>query len=132
MRERETLAMVRDPETREKRFTMADQKSKLATFLATKKLNVKRIIAVSHKIETLTIEDRRLKLAKRQAKAGGDGEKKAPTEKPRSGRAVTPRAIETAMAGGSVTGPVKQRILRAVNYLLEQKKAEKVDLKTLF
>ena len=47
---------------------------------------------------------------------------------------MTPRALSAAMAGGAtaVSGPTKQRILRAVNYLLEQKKKDKVELKTLF
>lgn len=105
--------------------------SKLATFLTTNKLNSKRLLAVSHNLETLTLEDRKLKLAKRQAKKSeGGGEK--PTGKPRSGRAVTSRALEAALTGGVVSGPTKQRILRAVNYLLEQKKKDKVELKTLF
>jgi hypothetical protein len=105
--------------------------SKLAQFLATKKLNSKRVLAVSHKLETLTREDRAHKLARRQAKKAEGGEKKE-VAKPRSGRPVTPRAMEAALKGTTISGPTKQRILRAVNYLLEQKKAEKVDLKTLF
>jgi hypothetical protein len=36
------------------------------------------------------------------------------------------------MAGKALTGPQKQRILRAVNTILELKKAEKIELKTLF
>ncbi len=117
---------------------MAD--TKLKTFLDSNKLNPKRVLAVSHKIETLTRDDRNLKLARRQAKKGGDaaaapaaeGEAKKPAGKPRSGRPVTPRALTSALAGGAISGPTKQRILRAVNFLLEQKKKDKVDLKTLF
>ena len=117
---------------------MADA-NKLKSFLDTNKLNPKRLLAVSHKLETLKIEDRKIKLGKRQAKAGAadgapaaeGGEKKAPS-KPRSGRPVTPRALESALKGGTVSGPTKQRILRAVNFLLEQKKKDKVDLKALF
>ena len=52
--------------------------------------------------------------------------------KPRSGRPITPRALNAALAGGPISGPSKQRILRAVNYLLEQKKKDKVELKALF
>ena len=114
---------------------MADA-NKLKSFLDTNKLNTKRLLAVSHKLETLTIADRKIKLARRQAKSGEGG---TPAEgvkkelgKPRSGRAVTPRALESALAGGTVSGPTKQRILRAVTYLLEQKKKDKVELKTLF
>lgn len=110
---------------------MAD--TKLNTFLTSNKLNPKRVIAVSHKLETLTREDRSIKLQKRQAKKGegGEGEKKE-LGKPKTGRPVTSRSLETAMKGGSISGPAKQRILRAVNYLLEQKKKDKVDLKALF
>lgn len=110
---------------------MAD--SKLTTFLTTNKLNTKRLLAVSHKLETLQKADRDIKLAKRQAKKGdgGEGEKKD-HGKPRSGRPVTDRALSSALAGKPVSGPTKQRILRAVNYLLEQKKKDKVDLKSLF
>lgn len=112
--------------------------SKLDTFLTTNKLNPKRLLAVSHKLETLRREDRDIKLARRRAKSGGEGaapaegEEKKPLGKPRSGRPVTPRALHAALTGGKISGPTKQRILRAVNYLLEQKKKDKVDLKTLF
>ena len=111
---------------------MAD--SKLNTFLTSNKLSPKRVIAVSHKLETLTRDDRRIKLAKRQAKKGdaAEGDKKESPGKPRSGRAVTERALSTALGGGTISGPTKNRILRAVNYLLEQKKKDKVELKTLF
>jgi hypothetical protein len=108
---------------------MAD--SKLHTFLTSNKLNTKRLLAVSHDLETHTEESRALKLERRRAKGGEGGEKKE-VAKPRSGRPVTPRALDTALAGKAVSGPTKQRILRAVNYLLEQKKKDKVELKTLF
>jgi len=112
------------------------EETKLSTFLNTNKLNPKRLLAVSHKLETLQREDRTAKLQKRQAKKGAEGgaaegEKKE-IAKPRSGRPVTPRALDAALKGGTISGPTKQRILRAVNYLLEQKKKDKVELRTLF
>lgn len=117
---------------------MADT-NKLSTFLDSNKLNPKRVLAVSHKLETLQRDDRAIKLGKRQGKkavAAGTAKEgdKTETAKPRSGRPVTPRALSAAMTGGAtaVSGPTKQRILRAVNYLLEQKKKDKVELKTLF
>ena len=94
---------------------MAD--TKFAQFLATKKLDRRRIVVASRQIETLQPEDRAIKHAKR---------------KPRSGRPVTNRAIDAALAGKAVSGPIKSRILRAVNRLLEQKKQEKVDLRAIF
>jgi hypothetical protein len=110
------------------------ESTKLSTFLNSNKLNPKRVLAVSHKLETLQRSDRTIKLQKRQAKKGEGGEagEKKPTEKPRSGRPVTPRALDMALKGGTISGPTKQRILRAVNYLLEQKKKDKVDLRALF
>jgi hypothetical protein len=45
---------------------------------------------------------------------------------------VTHRALEAALQGGELSGPTKTRILRAVNYLLEKKKQEKVDLRAIF
>jgi hypothetical protein len=112
---------------------MADTKSKFAAFIASKKLDSRRIIAASHQLERLQTEDRLIKLNKRRAK-GAEGGENAPkeTRKPRSGRPVTDRAMNAALTGGTVSGPTKTRILKAVNHLLEQKKQDKVDLKTLF
>ena len=115
----------------------AAPESKLAKFLSEKKLDPRRVIGASHKLESLRREDRDIRLARKRAKSGGDGEgadKKAEVakQKPRSGRPVTRRAIHAAMHGGPISGPTKTRILRAVNHLLEQKKQSKVDLKALF
>ncbi|AKU96933.1 hypothetical protein AKJ09_03597 [Labilithrix luteola] len=110
---------------------MAD--TKFSTFITENKLNPARIIAVSHKLETLQRSDRDLKLAKRQSKGEGADKKEAPAGKPRSGRSVTQRALNAALSGkATISGPTKQRILRAVNHVLEQKKKDKVELKTLF
>jgi len=108
--------------------------SKLAKFLTTKKLDPRRVLAASHNLESLRHEDRVIKLNRRRAKGGEDAEKKAEAlkSKPRSGRAVTHRAMNAAMTGAVLPGPTKTRILRAVNHLLEAKKQDKVDLKALF
>src|SRR5437899_1616054 len=107
------------------------EESKLQTFLSQNKLNAQRVLAVSHTLETHRKEDRTLKLERRRNRKVEGGEKKE-VAKPRSGRAVTPRAFATALSGGEISGPTKQRILRAVNHLLEQKKKDKVELRTLF
>jgi len=108
--------------------------TKFAEFVKAKKLDLRRILTSSHSLETLQSEDRAIRLAKRRAKGGGEGDDKAPkeTRKARSGRPVTGRALDAAVKGGSISGPTKHRILKAVNYLLEQKKQDKVDLRTLF
>ena len=106
--------------------------SKFAQFIASKKLDGRRIISASRQLEGLRPEDRLIRLNKRRArKAEGDTGTKE-TRKPRSGRPVTPRALHAALYGGSVSGPTKTRILKAVNHLLEQKKQDKVELKALF
>ena len=115
---------------------MADT-NKLATFLDTNKLNAKRLLAVSHKLETLQRADRTIKLGQRQGKkaaaeSGTPADKKDGAVKPRSGRPITSVALALALAGKTVSGPTKNRILRAINFLLEQKKKDKVDLRAIF
>jgi hypothetical protein len=111
---------------------MADA-TKFSQFIASKKIDPRRILMASHTLETLTLDDRRIKLAKRNGKKeGADASVPKETRKPRSGRPVTQRALQAALGGGTLSGPTKSRILRAVNHLLEQKKQELVDLKTLF
>ncbi len=111
--------------------------SKFAEFLDKNKIDSRRVLAASHKIERLLPEDRATKLAKRQAKANpgtpaAGGEEKAAPKKPRSGRPLTPRAVAAATSGKPITGPQKTRFVRAVNYVLSQKKKDAVDLKALF
>lgn len=112
--------------------------SKLAEFLDKNKIDPRRVIAASRKLERLQPEDRGVKLSKRQAKAnpGGapaaSGEEKTAPKKPRSGRPLTQRALTAATSGKPLTGPQKTRFVRAINYVLSQKKKDAVDLKTLF
>jgi hypothetical protein len=107
--------------------------SKFADAIKTHKIDPRRIIAASTKLERLRPEDRALRLAK--AKAKKSEEKKEGGEapkKPRSGRPVTPRALDAALAGKEISGPQKTRILRAVNHIIEQKKGSPLELKALF
>ncbi|HVR20635.1 MAG TPA: hypothetical protein VMS65_13085 [Polyangiaceae bacterium] len=115
--------------------------SKFAQFLKDNKIDPRRLIVASRGIERLKLEDRKLKLAKRQAKSAASGqpaapaaegeEKKAP-QKPRSGRPVTSRVLEAATEGKAIPAPSKNRLLRAVNRLLELKKKPAVDLRAIF
>ena len=111
---------------------MAD--TKFAQFITAKKIDRRRLLVASRQIEILRPEDRAIKLIKRQARSAADAADatKKETRKPRSGRPVTQRALDAAVQGKPVSGPTKTRILGAVNRLLEQKKQEKVDLRTLF
>jgi hypothetical protein len=113
--------------------------SKFAQFLKDNKIDPRRILVVSKRIERLQTEDRKLKFEKSRSKKGdapaaaaaAEGEKKAPA-KPRSGRPVTPRVIAAATEGKPVPAPAKTRLLRAVNRILEQKKKAAVDLRAVF
>ena len=105
--------------------------SKLSDFLAREKIDPRRLSATSHALESLTFEDRAIKTARVKAKAGGEKSELA-AKKPRSGRPVTPRQLTDALAGSTVTGPTKHKVLRAVNKLLANKKKSEVGLKDLF
>ncbi len=109
--------------------------NKFVQFLQDNKIDPRRLIVASHQIEKLRPEDRKAKLAKRQAKGGkapAEGEATKEAGKRRSGRPVTPRLLATVTAGSAVTGPAKTRLLRALNRVLEQKKKKPVELKTIF
>jgi hypothetical protein len=111
--------------------------SKFAQFLKDNKIDPRRLLVVSRRIERLQPEDRKIKFDKSKAKANpgapaaADGEKKE-AKKPRSGRPVTPRLLDAASNGKPVTGPAKTRLLRAVNRVLEQRKKPAVDLRAVF
>lgn len=109
---------------------MAD--SKFAKLLAEKKIDPRRIMAASHRLETLQSDDRAIRLAKRTGRKSEDAAAPKETRKPRSGRPVTQRAINAAMSGGTLSGPTKTRILKALNHVLTQKKQEPVELRAIF
>ena len=108
--------------------------SKIEDFLKEKKVDPRRILVASEKLEKLRPEDRSIRLAARQARKSEDGGKKkeGDRKKPRTGRPITPRTLTAALKGKELTGPAKTRLLRAVNHVLEQKKLERVELSTLF
>ncbi|HEX6767123.1 MAG TPA: hypothetical protein VF103_16615 [Polyangiaceae bacterium] len=113
--------------------------TKFAQFLKDNKIDPRRLLVASRGIERLRPEDRAVKLGKRQAKASSGGapaaaegeEKKAPA-KPRSGRPVTSRVLGAATEGKPLPGPAKNRLLRAVNHVLGQRKKASVDLRAIF
>ncbi len=110
--------------------------NKFSEFLAAKKIDQRRLLVTSAKLEKLRPEDRAIRLARRNkseesSSAAGDEEKAAPA-KPRSGRPVTGVLLDRIAAGKPVSGAAKTRVLRAVNAVLEQKKQEPAQLKDLF
>jgi hypothetical protein len=109
--------------------------TKIEGFLKEQRIDSRRLIATSSKIEHLRPEDRAIRLAKRTARKSEDAAKKKEglaAKKPRSGRALTPRTLHDALSGKALSGPVKARILRAVNGVLLQKKQAAVELSALF
>ena len=108
--------------------------TKFAKFLEESKLDPRRILAASCKIERLTRDDRLFiaEAARKRRLAGKKDGVKAERKKMHSGHPVSPSLITAAKIGKSVSGPGKTRLLRAVNLLLEQKKQPTVDLRAIF
>jgi hypothetical protein len=106
--------------------------TKLETFLKENKINENRLISASRQLERLRPEDRAIKLKQAQARKSEDGKKAEGLEKPRSGRTVTSPGLARALRGDKVSGPMKTRILKAVNRVLEQRKKDEVTIDQLF
>ena len=109
--------------------------SKFSDFLSDKKIDPRRVLAASKKIERLRQEDRAIRLKERTARRSEDGmpeEMKKNRVKPRSGKPVTRPTMNAALIGKPLTGPQKTRILRAVNHVLHVKKIEPVGICTIF
>lgn len=109
--------------------------TKFSDFLSQTKIDPRRVFAASRALERFRLEDRKTRLAKATARKSEDAAKKKEgieLKKPRSGRPVTQRAWEAALIGKTISGPMKTRILRAVNRVLEQKKQTAVELSALF
>jgi hypothetical protein len=106
--------------------------TKLEAFLTENKIDERRLLAASAKIERLRPQDRAIKLAVRQARKEEEGTKPTGLEKPRSGRPVSRTTLGKALAGKALSGPAKTRILRAVNHVLELRKQPPVTLDQVF
>jgi hypothetical protein len=107
--------------------------SKFQQFLSENQIDPRRVLVASRAIERLRPEDRAARLARRQArKAETKPEPGSIPAKPRAGRKVTARLLAQALEGKPIQGPAKTRLLRAVNRVLEQKKKNPTDLRTLF
>jgi hypothetical protein len=112
--------------------------SRFSEFLTAEQIDPRRLLVASRQLERLRPEDRAIKLKKRLGKKNGDaasakdGEAKEAPPKRRSGRNVTPRLLQTAQAGGSLSGTQKTRLLRALNHVLGQKKKDPVDIRKVF
>lgn len=106
--------------------------TKLETFLSKNKIDHRRLLSASRLIERLRPADRQIKLKQTQARKSEDGKKPEGLDKPRTGRPLTPIGLQRALAGQDVSGPMKNRVVRAVNHILEQKKQSTVTIDALF
>jgi hypothetical protein len=110
--------------------------TKLSDYLQTQKIDPRRILATSHELEASQPADRKTRLAKKRAKSGDEKVKEAAKEaaaiKPRSGKPLTRPTLDRALAGGTVSGAAKTRLLRALNALLTTKKKSEASLRDLF
>lgn len=108
--------------------------SKLSDFLGSSKIDPRRVLITSKQLEQLRPEDRNVKLARQRVRGGkaSDAEKEAAVKERRSGKAVTRPTLDAALGGGKVSNRAKQRITRAVNQILQQKKQEQVQVSDLF
>lgn len=116
--------------------------SKLDTFLSDQGIDPRRVLTASRQEERLTRTDRQIRAARARAgaKAKGDDKPKAaeapvegaPQPSGRTGRSLTERALRAARAGAKLPGPIKSRIVRAVNRILAQRGKDTVDVRALF
>lgn len=109
--------------------------SRFSEFLSNEKIDPRRLLVASRQLERLRPEDRQARLKHRlgrKAEGADDKEKKEAGPKRRSGRPVTPRLLQTAQAGGTLSGPQKTRLLRALNHVLGQKKKDPAELRKVF
>lgn len=102
--------------------------SKLSDFLTKHKIDSRRVLSVSRALEALQPQDRRVRLARVQAKAGVEAAKELAGQKRRSGRPLSGPSIRRALAGGKLPRRARGRLLRAVNAVLA-KKSSKIEAK---
>ena len=113
--------------------------SRFSEFLSAEKIDPRRLLVASRRLERLRPEDRKVRLERRLKKgtdaaaapAAEGAEKKAPVKR-RSGRPVTPRLLTQALSGAAISGAQKTRLLRALNSVLSVKKKGEVDLRKVF
>ncbi len=108
--------------------------SKLGDFMKKEKIDARRVLASSAKLENFTRGDYKVRLAKKQAKdaSASDQIKELAKTERRTGRPLTRPSLDAAIKGDAIPGPVKTKIIRAVNRVRGQQKKAEVALKDLF
>jgi hypothetical protein len=105
-----------------------------ADFLASKGIEPKQILAASARLESVRDEDRELIRARRKKRRtqAGKSYEELQLAKPRSGRPLREGHVEAALADKPVPGPVRTKLVRAINALVEKKGGEPVRAPQLF
>ncbi|MCX7808250.1 MAG: hypothetical protein N2515_06555 [Deltaproteobacteria bacterium] len=107
--------------------------SKFKEVLEALKIDPRRIVSASKRIERRRPEDHRLVILKRKMKAGEiEKDPEILKQKPRSGRPVTLSLLGKAIRGEKISGPSKTRIVRAINAILEKRKQPPLTWRDLF
>jgi len=95
--------------------------SKLSDYLKKHKIDPRRVLSASRTLESLQPEDRKIRLAREQVKAGDETKKELAAKKRRSGRPVTGSTLNKAIAGKPLQRRARARVVRAVNAVLSLK-----------
>jgi hypothetical protein len=99
--------------------------SKLGDYLQKHKIDTRRVLAVSRRLEGLQPEDRAVRLARKAAKGGDESAKELAAKSRRTGRPVSRPTLERALSGKAVTRRARARIVRAVNAVRAHKSKSK-------
>jgi hypothetical protein len=108
--------------------------SKLKEYLDKEKIDTRKLLATSKRLEKMTPQDRKIRLARKKV-AGGkptDADKETAQMKRRSGKKLTAPTLKKALAGQTLSKGAKKRVTRAVNAVLAQKKKGEAKLADLF
>jgi hypothetical protein len=106
--------------------------SKLSDYLKKHKVDARRLLPASKKLEGLQPEDRKIRLARIMAKGGDEKAKELAGKRRRSGRALSQPTLQRALAGTPLTRRARGRIVRAVNAVLAHKTKTEAKATDLF
>lgn len=102
--------------------------------LKSRNLEPSQILQTSSRLERVRNEDRDLirKRAEKRRRSPTKSYTDAGIAKPRSGRALRTGHLEAALADKPVPGPVRTKLLRAVNTLVEKRGGQPLRIPDLF
>jgi hypothetical protein len=106
--------------------------SKLADYLKKQKIDPRRVVVASRRLEALRPEDRAVRRARGLAREGDEAAKELAQKPCRAGRPVTRPLMARSLRGEAISRGAKKRLLRAVNAVLAQKKKPEVAATDLF